>query len=699
VGAKPGREARAKNRDVPTLQAILSGAAKFRREIAWGVVAFVVIFMTFFVSLMPQPVRVLVGDVSAVDIKAPREVIDLAATEVLREEAAANVPEQWEKDPKVLADLKTQVATFREAVAALQAGTPTTQEIIGSLRPFLSPSMSDSDIIALPASQPELLDAGAVKLTETLEAALSAGIKSENLAAVRSGMVSDLNTDSEIPAHIAKALGSFVEKNLKANWVLNEESTERERRKAVEAVEPVRIRRGQFIVREGDIVTEDQMTLLVELGMVGPRVRFSAVAGAFLMSTLVLGVIYVYLRVHHPEVFESGKLAVLASVLMVSVVTTGGMAAFTGFLIPAATGVLLVSSLFDRRFGALFGACMTLVTGTVTGFDVRFMALSLAGGLTASLVLRADWNRMHFVRAGFVVALANTATYIGLGLTGTVPLDDILSWRDMLMVMINGPFSAVLAVGLLPLFEAAFGIITPIKLLELSNPEHPLLHRLLLEAPGTYHHSIMVANLAEAAAMAIGADSLLARVGAYYHDVGKIKRPYFFTENQIQGMDNPHDKMSPTLSATVIMSHVRDGVELAKEHKVPAVIRDFISEHHGTMLASFFYNKATEGTGGKDARVPEEWDFRYEGPRPRTKETAVVMLADGVEAATRSISKPTPARIESLVRKMINDRLFDHQLDRCDLTLKELDTVTETFTKVLAGIFHTRIEYPEQKGK
>jgi putative nucleotidyltransferase with HDIG domain len=699
VGAKPAKEAQAKNKDKLSLKAILSGIAAWRREIAWGSVTFLVMFATFFVSLMPQPAGVLVGDVSSVNIKAPREVIDMAATEALREQAAANVPEQWEKDPKVLADLKTQVAAFRDAVALLQAETPTTQEIIGSLRPFLSSSMSDSDIIALAASQPELLDVGVAKLLEALETSLSAGIKSENLSSAKATVVSDLSADPEIPAHIAKALGSFAEKNLKANWVLNHESTERERRKAMEAVEPVRIRRGQFIVREGDIVTEEQMALLVELGMVGSRVRFSAVAGALLMSVIIVGVIYFYLRAHHPEVFGSQKLAVLASVVMVSVVTIGGMAAFTGFLIPAATGVLLVSSLFDRRFGVLFSACVTLVTGTVTGFDVRFMALSLAGGLTAALVLRSDWNRMQLIRAGFVVALINTATYIGLGLTGTVPLDDILSWREMLMVMIDGPFSSVLAVGLLPLFEAAFGIITPIKLLELSNPEHPLLHRLLLEAPGTYHHSIMVANLAEAAAMAIGADSLLARVGAYYHDVGKVKRPYFFTENQIQGMENPHDKMSPTLSATVIMSHVRDGLELAKEHKVPQVIQDFIAEHHGTMLASFFYNKATESTGGKDARIPEEWDFRYEGPRPRTKETAVVMLADGVEAATRSLSKPTPARIESLVRKMINDRLFDHQLDRCDLTLKELDIVSETFTKVLAGIFHTRIEYPEQKAK
>lgn len=694
---KPGKDAKSHCLEKAAFQAALAKIRAARKEIAWVGSTFIVLFAVFLISLMPQQIRVSAGDVSPVDVKVPREIIDAAATDRLRKEAAANVPEQWEKDPKVLADLKAQVAAFRKVVADLQGGTPTTQEIIRSLRPYLSDGASDADIIAVAASQPDVLDAAAVRLSAMLEEGLSAGVKSANLALAVDEISGKLAKHDGLPAQIVKVLASFVARNLKPNWVLNLERTERDRREAMDAVEPVRIRRGQFIVREGDIVTADQMAILVELGMVGSRVRFSAVAGAFLMSGLILGILWGYLGIQHPDALTSGKIAVISSVTAVSVVLIEGMAAFSGFLIPVATGVLLASTLFDRRFGALFAACLTLVTGTVTGFDVRFMALSLAGGLTASMAIRPDWNRTHLIQAGFLVALANVATYFGLGLTGTVPLDDILSWRDMLMVMLGGPASAVLAVGLLPLFEAAFGIITPIKLLELSNPEQPLLHRLLLEAPGTYHHSVMVANLAEAASMAIGADSLLARVGAYYHDVGKIKRPYFFTENQIQGMDNPHDKMSPTLSATVITSHVKDGLELAAQHKIPPAIRDFIAEHHGTMLASFFYNKAAEST--KDSRAPEEWDFRYEGPRPGTKETAIVMLADGVEAATRSISKPTPARIESVVRKMINDRLFDHQLDRSDLTLKELDIISETFTKVLAGIFHTRIEYPEQKAK
>jgi putative nucleotidyltransferase with HDIG domain len=250
-----------------------------------------------------------------------------------------------------------------------------------------------------------------------------------------------------------------------------------------------------------------------------------------------------------------------------------------------------------------------------------------------------------------------------------------------------------LSMGLLPFFEGMFGIMTPVKLIELSNPNQPLLKRLLTDAPGTYHHSVIVGNLAEAAAEAVGGNSLLARVGAYYHDVGKIKRPYFFIENQM-GQENPHDKTSPTLSSLIITSHVRDGVELAREYGLPERIIQFVREHHGTTLVGYFYTRATEG---QTSETVLEEDFRYEGPRPASKETAIVMLADSIEAAVRSLTKPTPARIEAMVKKIMGDRLNDHQLDRCDLTLRDLDTVAGIFASVLSGLFHPRVEYPEDQ--
>jgi putative nucleotidyltransferase with HDIG domain len=258
--------------------------------------------------------------------------------------------------------------------------------------------------------------------------------------------------------------------------------------------------------------------------------------------------------------------------------------------------------------------------------------------------------------------------------------------------VVNGLVSAVLAIGLLPYLETAFDITSAIRLLELSNPNHPLMRTLLMEAPGSYHHSMIVGNLAEAAAEAVGADALLARVQAQYHDIGKTRRPYFFIENQY-GADNPHDRIAPSLSTLIITSHVKDGLELARQYKLPKVVVDVIPQHHGTDMVKYFYHKAMESA--KEDEIIDKKDFSYPGPPPQSKETAIVMLADSVEAAVRSLKEPTPGRIEGVVRKLIKDRLHSGQLDESDLTFKDLDKIAEAFVRVLAGLFHHRIEYPD----
>lgn len=259
----------------------------------------------------------------------------------------------------------------------------------------------------------------------------------------------------------------------------------------------------------------------------------------------------------------------------------------------------------------------------------------------------------------------------------------------------SGLGSAVLTIGFLPLFEYVFGILSPLRLLDLSNPNRPLLRKLLIEAPGTYHHSIIVGNLSEAAAEAIGADGLLARVGAYYHDLGKTKRPQFFIENQIH-RENPHDKISPNLSKTIILSHPRDGVELLKKHKIPEPIQDIAAQHHGTTLLKYFYHKAIKESDG--TTILEE-DYRYPGPKAQTKEAAIVGICDCVEAAVRSLQRPTPSRIENMVKKIIQERLEDGQFNECDLTLKELELIRKSICETLQGIFHSRIEYPDDAPK
>ena len=256
----------------------------------------------------------------------------------------------------------------------------------------------------------------------------------------------------------------------------------------------------------------------------------------------------------------------------------------------------------------------------------------------------------------------------------------------------------VISTGIIPLVEMAFGFSTDIKLLELANLDQPLLRELMVQAPGTYHHSVIVSNMAEASAEAIKANPLLAKVASYYHDIGKMKKPHYFIENQA-GKENKHDKLAPSMSGLIITSHVKDGVELAKEHKLNKEIIDIIEQHQGTKLISYFYQKAKDqaaAKGNKAMQVKEE-DFRYPGPKPQTKEAGLVMLADMVEAATRSLPDHSPARIQGTVQRIINNVFADGQLDECDLTLKDLHEIAKSFNMTLSGIFHERVEYPDSK--
>jgi putative nucleotidyltransferase with HDIG domain len=315
------------------------------------------------------------------------------------------------------------------------------------------------------------------------------------------------------------------------------------------------------------------------------------------------------------------------------------------------------------------------------------------GGLTAALTLGRVERISALFRAGACVALAHVVVVVIFRLP-----QDIAQPSDLLAPALagiaNGGISASLALGGLFLIGPLFDIATTMRLVELSRPDHPLLQRLLREAPATYHHSLMVANLAEQAAERIGADALLARVGAYYHDVGKITRPYFFTENQVEGV-NPHDRLDPRTSAEVLISHVKDGVEMARRYRLPRHVRAFIPEHHGTSWVSFLYNKAVQQAG--DAALVDENDFRHQGPKPQSRETALVMLADGCEAAVRSMRPTSAEETAEVVGRVISERVADGQLSECNLTLRDLEIVRAAFISTLKGVFHPRIQYPQSE--
>jgi putative nucleotidyltransferase with HDIG domain len=323
-------------------------------------------------------------------------------------------------------------------------------------------------------------------------------------------------------------------------------------------------------------------------------------------------------------------------------------------------------------------------------YALAFTFTAFIGGVSGIFSVSKISQTSDLAKAGLHVAMANVAAVLGISiLTSTIDLN--LAGISLIVAVLNGFLSAVLMIGLLPYLETAFSVTSMIRLMELANPNQELLRQLLVETPGTYHHSVIVGNLAEAAAPPVKANPLMVRVGAMYHDIGKIKRPYFFVENQV-GYENPHGKIAPSLSSLIITSHIKDGVELARDKKIPRQVVDIIEQHHGTSLVKYFYTRAVEED--REGQVSED-TFRYEGPKPQTKEAALIMLADSVEAAVRAMQEPSPGKIEGMVRRIIKDKLNDGQLEECDLTFRDLNKIADSFSKGLVGTYHKRVEYPE----
>jgi len=388
--------------------------------------------------------------------------------------------------------------------------------------------------------------------------------------------------------------------------------------------------------------------------------------------------------------YKTKKLLLLVLIMLLALIFAKPIGVLSIYLIPIATGAMLLALLLEARLALITNAILSILIAIMAGNDFMLLVMGLAGGTAGVLTMVNTRQRGKIFFSGLVVGVSNVAIIISFGLIGNHQTLHVL--QDAGMGMLGGILCAVLAIGTLPFWEYSFSILTSVKLIELSNPSHPLLKRLLMESPGTYHHSIVVGNLAEAAVNAIGGDGLLVRVGAFYHDIGKVKRPYFFKENQFMG-ENPHDKLAPSLSALIITGHVKDGVETAEQNKLPEEIIAFIKEHHGTTLAAYFFHKAKKEYG--DPKMIDEMMYRYPGPVPQSRETAVLMLADSAEAAVRSLESPNRDKIEQTVKKIIQTKLDDGQLEDSQLTLTELKEIRQVFTQMLAGIMHERIKYPE----
>jgi putative nucleotidyltransferase with HDIG domain len=516
---------------------------------------------------------------------------------------------------------------------------------------------------------------------------------------------------SSLPAPERAALVQFMETLLSPTLIYKDRETAARRESAAAQVAPVevQIRQGKTIVRPGEEITENVITQLDALrALQRPRSLVWQLIGFSFFVVIFLYTIWRYFcfyQTRHRKIRNHTLLIIL--VMAGTLATTRIMTALADILserltvnvftdpfnvyyaIPFAFGAILVTLLVDTNLGLISSMMIACLIGLFYG-DIHLGAYALMGSLAGIYSIRQYKDRAAILKAGLTIGSVNAFSLIGISLLRQGPLGSYLALAGFALV--SGILASALASMLLPALESIFKITTDIRLLELSNLNSPVLRRLSVDAPGTYHHSLMVGTLAEAAAESIGANPLLVRVGAYYHDIGKMLKPEYFVENQIFGI-NKHENLSPSMSCLIIASHVKDGLELAKEIGLAQKIRDMIPQHHGTRVMTYFYQKAKDSLDSKNQEV-EEVDFRYPGPKPQSKEAAIIMMADSVEAASRTLSNPTPAQIQGMISRLIDAIVADNQFDECDITMRDIRLVKEGFFKILTGLYHRRIDYP-----
>ena len=501
---------------------------------------------------------------------------------------------------------------------------------------------------------------------------------------------------------IKQSLAGVIIKYLAPNIIADPGRTKLRKEHILSNIKPVpqeiEVKENEIIIAKGERVTARKMAQLMHIsGIFRQGTTVKSFLGSALFFVLIFMLAFVYLSFFR-EKFSLKDTKNIAIVLFVMSITLALVEMVMrspqpSYFMPLAFMSMIITLLVGVNIGFLSLLLMGLFISMIAGGKVETMFVLMIGGMVGMYAVRDCRRRSDILKAGLFVGVAKFAAIVCVGLTNNLDADFFI--RDGLWGMASGFFSAFLVMGFLPLFEYFFKVPTNITLLELSDLNHPILKELSIEAPGTYHHSILVGNLAEAACDAVGANSLLARVGSYYHDIGKIPKAEYFSENEM-GTPSRHNNLAPSMSALIISKHVKEGVEMAKKYKLNVKITDLIEQHHGTSLIAYFYQKALEKSKDKD--LLKEENFRYPGPKPQTRESAIILLADSVEASCRAMEEPTHAGIRNLVRKIINNKFIDGQLDECDLTLKDIDKIASSFERILLGVYHTRLNYPDTSG-
>ena len=637
-----------------------------------------------------------VGDFSPADIRAPNsiEYISDTLTEEARLAAERRVTDVYEPVRRVRSE---QVDRAREVFALIDNlradNSLSAAEKVAAIQGLPDIQLDVADIAAILSLGDDAWERVKGEVPGALNVILLGEIRDTTLVAARRRVPSyiDLRDDTEAGVTIA-----LVRVLLKPNTLPNAERSQAARDEARTAVAPQteQFAAGEIIVRAGDVLTARHIEALDKLDLYQPGLDWWRVSSALLISIALAALFGLYIfRAGSEELANPRRLSLLLALVAGFLVLAKLMvpdSTLLKYFFPLGALTMLIAALLSMQWMVLVTIYFGVVIGALASDPFPIMSYAMVGAAIGALVVGRGERTSAFVRAGLAIVVSNILIIAAFA----VPFNtlDLTGYAQLFSAaVVNGALAASLTLIGFYFFGAIFDIATPLRLMELSRPNHPLLRDLVTKAPGTYHHSLLVSNLAEQAAEAVGADPFLTRVGAYYHDVGKIVRPHFFVENRAEGVD-PHSQLDPWSSAQIIISHIKDGMELAKKHKLPHRIRDFIAEHQGTGLVRFFYVKAQEIAGPEGV---DEKDFRYPGPKPRSKETALLMLADSCESAVRASRPQSRDEIDEIVRKIINQKLIEGELSESPLTLQDLETVRQVFVRSLKGVHHPRVVYPE----
>jgi putative nucleotidyltransferase with HDIG domain len=666
------------------------------------------------IDLLPsRPLDVQAGDLAVGDIQAPRAV-DFESevqTQAAREAARSNVEPQYDfTSDQAIAIAEEQRALFETRVARVDTAfeaeltSDERQRLLEVAVPGLTASARET-LLELDLERWQEIRTEAARV---LDATLRTELRDTEVADVRtmSRLAGRMGGDLAESERVLAA--DLIAPLVVANSSFSAELTEQAREAAADAVQPIMVDvvQGQVIVRSGERITAADLEVIEALGLDLDAPDVASFAGWLLLAVLIVGMLLAWIWRFRPALWHRDNVLILIGLLLIGATLalkiTGDRSILQFFLPTAAVGMLL-AVLLDASIATIVLAVLAILGGAVNDNSLEFSAYVFLGGLAGVVAVRRGDRLQTFVQAGIAVFVVNALVVAVFSLLGARDVQGVLELWAASAVSAGG--SAVAAVGTFAVLGSVFGILTVFQLLELANPSQPLLRRLLVETPGTYHHSLMVGNLAERAAEAIGADPLVTRVAAYYHDIGKLSNPLAFIENQAGG-ENIHDRLEPEVSAQILKQHVADGIDTAYTARLPKTLIAYIPQHHGTAIMSYFYARAKERAaepygglatvdGGKAAAAVDERRFRHAGPKPQSREAALIMLADGVEASVRSLAARDEPAIRAMVSRIIEERINDGQFDECDLTLRDLELIRNAFVEQLLGMYHTRIAYPQ----